>query len=213
MYKGTGEQTYGGEESVVTTLDPDSNTQMNANANATVRALGVNGALVLGVYEMSGGKYLEREEQQHQTESEQREQMYRRRSDLVTPTLLRPWEGEEAAVVEAGGNEGNNVNINDATVTKVVVANPAGEAPEGPGRAAPAPGSCTATEPALCRHAEANRRGRRGRRLRSGLSGSIPVMARTTGMNIIIIIVMAPQITKNSDNQKFADDQDGAGSP
>ena len=45
---------------MVTTLDPDSNTQMNANANATVRALGVNGALVLGVYEMSGGKYLDR---------------------------------------------------------------------------------------------------------------------------------------------------------
>ena len=44
---------------MVTTLDPDSNTQMNANANATVRALGVNGALVLGVYEMSGGEYLE----------------------------------------------------------------------------------------------------------------------------------------------------------
>ena len=67
---------------------------------------------------------------------------------MVTPTLLRPGEREEAAVVEAGENEGNNVNINDATVTKVVVANPAGEAPEGPGRAAPAPGSCTATEPA-----------------------------------------------------------------
>ena len=80
---------------------------------------------------------------------------------MVTPTLLRPGEGEEAAVVEAGENEGNNVNINDATVTKVVVANPAGEAPEGPGRAPPAPGSCTATEPATCRHAEANRRGRR----------------------------------------------------
>ena len=54
---------------------------------------------------------------------------------MVTPTLLRPGEREEAAVVEAGENEGNNVNINDATVTKVVVANPAGEAPEGPGRA------------------------------------------------------------------------------
>ena len=60
MYKGTDEQTYGGEESVVTTLDPDSNTQMNANANANVRALGANGARVLGVYEMSGGEYLDR---------------------------------------------------------------------------------------------------------------------------------------------------------
>ena len=59
MYKGTDEQTYGGEESVVTTLDPDSNTQMNANANANVRPLGVNGDRVLGVYEMSGGEYLE----------------------------------------------------------------------------------------------------------------------------------------------------------
>ena len=161
MYKGTDEQTYGGEESVVTTLDPDSNTQINANANATVRALGVNGALVLGVYEMSGGEYLEEKNSNNQTESEQREQMYRRRSDMVTPTLLRPGEGEEAAVVEAGENEGNNVNINDATVTKVVVANPAGEAPEGPGRAPPAPGSCTDTDPATCRRAEAKRRDRR----------------------------------------------------
>ena len=45
---------------MVTTLDPDSNTQMNANANANVRALGANGARVLGVYEMSGGEYLDR---------------------------------------------------------------------------------------------------------------------------------------------------------
>ena len=187
---------------MVTTLDPDSNTQINANANATVRALGVNGALVLGVYEMSGGEYLEEKNSNNQTESEQREQMYRRRSDMVTPTLLRPGEGEEVAVVEAGENEGNNVNINDATVTKVVVANPAGEAPEGPGRAPPTPGSCTDTAPATCRRAEAKRRDRRWEERRSGLSGSIPAMVGITGMNIII--VMAPQITKNTQMTKMA---------